>query len=163
MRPRARATAEVMAQVLRTTASLAFTDGLNPAQWAALRYFAQANASARSVVAFACHHGTTKGTASQTIAALLKKELLERHPSETDRRSIRLTVTAKGRAALAKDPLNELAAAIESLPPVQHGALAEGLDEVLRTLLARRALGGRRAGDGQETVGDTGREGAAAD
>ena len=163
MRPRARATVEVMAQILRTTASLAFTDGLNPAQWAALRYFAQANASARSVVAFARYHGTTKGTASQTIAALLKKELLERHPSETDRRSIRLTVTAKGQGVLANDPLNELAAAIESLSPMQHGTLAEGLDELLRTLLARRAQGGAPTGDGQETAGDTDREGAAAD
>ncbi|MDQ2105384.1 MarR family winged helix-turn-helix transcriptional regulator [Azospirillum isscasi] len=164
MRPSGQATAEVMAQVLRTTASLAFTDGLNPAQWAALRYFARANASARNVVAFARHHGTTKGTASQTIAALLKKELLERHPSETDRRSIRLTVTAKGRGMLTNDPLNELAAAIDNLPPVQHDALAEGLDQLLRTLLSRRARsGGMRAGDPQEEAGDTHRKGAAAD
>ena len=163
MRPSARATAEVMAQVLRTTASLAFTDGLNPAQWAALRYFAQANASASNVVTFARHHGTTKGTASQTIAALLKKELLERHPSETDRRSIRLTVTAKGQATLSNDPLNELAAAIDCLTPAQHGALAEGLDELLRTLLFRRAEGGVRAGVIPDASGDTRHKGAAAD
>ncbi|WP_247890225.1 MarR family winged helix-turn-helix transcriptional regulator [Azospirillum brasilense] len=163
MRPSARATAEVMAQVLRTTASLAFTDGLNPAQWAALRYFAQANASARNVVAFARHHGTTKGTASQTIAALLKKNLLERHPSETDRRSIRLTLTARGRTMLANDPLNELVAAIDGLAPAQHGALAEGLDELLRTLLSRRTQGEARAGDPLGTSGPADRNGAAAD
>ena len=163
MRPSARATAEVMAQVLRTTASLAFTDGLNPAQWAALRYFAQANASARNVVAFARHHGTTKGTASQTIAALLKKGLLERHPSETDRRSIRLTVTAKGQTMLANDPLNALASAIDRLTSAQHGALAEGLDELLRTLLSRRAQGGARAGGSQDAAETDDRKGAAAD
>ncbi|MBK3776248.1 MarR family transcriptional regulator [Azospirillum sp. YIM DDC1] len=163
MRPSARATAEVMAQVLRTTASLAFTDGLNPAQWAALRYFAQANASARNVVAFARHHGTTKGTASQTIAALLKKDLLERHPSETDRRSIRLTLTAQGRSMLANDPLNELVAAIDGLAPAQHGALAAGLDELLRSLLSRRAEGGARAGDSLGSSHNADRNGAAAD
>ncbi|WP_448207107.1 MarR family transcriptional regulator [Azospirillum sp. sgz302134] len=146
MRPRARATAEVMAQVLRTTANLAFTEGLNPAQWAALRYFAQANASARSVVAFARHHGTTKGTASQTISALLKKGLLERHRSERDRRSVSLILTERGHGILANDPLNELAAAIASLSDQQHGALADGLDQVLRTLLLRRAQ--RSAGQG---------------
>ena len=163
MRPSARATAEVMAQVLRTTASLAFTDGLNPAQWAALRYFAQANASARNVVAFARHHGTTKGTASQTIAALLKKDLLERHPSETDRRSIRLTLTARGRAMLANDPLNELVAAIDGLAPAQHGALAAGLDELLRTLLSRRAEGTAHARDSLGSPHNADRNGAAAD
>ncbi|CAO3450142.1 Transcriptional regulator, MarR family [Azospirillum argentinense] len=163
MRPSARATAEVMAQVLRTTASLAFTDGLNPAQWAALRYFAQANASARNVVAFARHHGTTKGTASQTIAALLKKGLLERHPSETDRRSIRLTLTTRGRTMLANDPLNELVAAIDGLAPAQHGALASGLDELLRTLLSRRTESGERDNGTLDAAGHTGRNGAAAD
>ena len=139
MRPSARATAEVMAQVLRTTASLAFTEGLNPAQWAALRYFAQANASARSVVAFARHHGTTKGTASQTIAALQKKGLLDRQPSRADRRSVTMNLTDHGRALLAHDPLNELAAAIAGLDDSKHGTLADGLDQVLRTLLVRRA------------------------
>ncbi len=143
MRPSARATAEVMAQVLRTTASLAFTEGLNPAQWSALRYFAQATPSARSVVAFARYHGTTKGTASQTIAALLKKGMLDRSRSERDRRTVNLELTPAGRVVLENDPLNELAAAIASLNDAHHQQLAEGLDQVLRTLLARRA---RRTG-----------------
>lgn len=178
MRPSPRATAEVMAQVLRTTANLAFTEGLNPAQWAALRYFSQANASARSVVAFARHHGTTKGTASQTIAALQKKGLLDRHRSEKDRRSVSLVLTDRGRGLLANDPLNEVAAAIGSLSATQHDALAEGLEQVLRTLLTRRAqrTGGRAwdAGaehsgaddvpqDGGGEDGATQEEGAAAD
>ncbi|PWC36906.1 MarR family transcriptional regulator [Azospirillum sp. TSO22-1] len=143
MRPSARTTAEVMAQVLRTTASLAFTEGLNPAQWSALRYFAQATPSARSVVAFARYHGTTKGTASQTIAALLKKGLLDRSRSERDRRTVNLELTAAGRLVLEHDPLNELAAAIASLSDAHHQHLAEGLDQVLRTLLVRRS---RRTG-----------------
>lgn len=143
MRPSARATAEVMAQVLRTTANLAFTEGLNPAQWAALRYFAQATPSARSVVAFAHYHGTTKGTASQTIAALLKKGLLDRSRGERDRRTVNLELTPAGRAVLENDPLNELAAAIASLSDGHHLTLAEGLEQVQRTLLVRRA---RRTG-----------------
>lgn len=139
MRPSARATAEIMAQVLRTTASLAFTEGLNPAQWSALRYFAQATPSVRSVVAFARHHGTTKGTASQTIAALLKKGLLDRSRGERDRRTVNLELTPAGRTVLESDPLNELAAAIASLNDAHHRNLAEGLDQVLRTLLVRRS------------------------
>lgn len=139
MRPSARATAEVMAQVLRTTSSLAFADGLNPAQWAALRYFGQASPSARSVVAFARYHGTTKGTASQTIAALSKKGLIERHRSERDRRSVSLVLTPAGRSVLDRDPLNEIAEAIAGLPDAHQMAVAEALDHMLRTLLVRRA------------------------
>ncbi|HYG90707.1 MAG TPA: MarR family transcriptional regulator [Azospirillum sp.] len=153
MRPRARATAEVMAQVLRTTASLAFTEGLNPAQWSALRYFAQATPSARSVVAFARYHGTTKGTASQTIAALFKKGLLDRHKGERDRRTVDLVLTPAGRTALENDPLNELAVAIASLSETHHQTMAEALDQVLRTLLVRRARRtGRRALDEEEAA-----------
>jgi DNA-binding MarR family transcriptional regulator len=158
MRPSARATAEVMAQVLRTTSSLAFADGLNPAQWAALRYFGQASPSARSVVAFARYHGTTKGTASQTIAALSKKGLIERHRSERDRRSVSLVLTPAGRATLDNDPLNEIAEAIAGLPETHHVAIAEGLDQMLRTLLARRA---RRAH--VRTVDESGLHRAGAD
>lgn len=139
MRPNARATAEVMVQVLRTTSSLAFREGLNPAQWAALRYFAQASPpSARSVIAFARYHGTTKGTASQTIAALEKKGLLERQVNERDRRTATLSVTETGQAVLANDPINALSDAIAGLSDSHHRMMAEGLDQLLRHLLDAR-------------------------
>lgn len=139
MRPGARATAEVIAQVLRTTSSLAFSNGLNPAQWAAMRYFAQAAPNARSVVAFARYHRTTKGTASQTIAALLKKGLLDRQRSERDRRTASLELTAQGGILLQDDPLNELAYAVSLLEDDEHAILVQSLDKVLRVLMDRRA------------------------
>lgn len=152
MRPSARATAEVMAQVLRTTSSLAFSDGLNPAQWAALRYFAQAAQAAGSVVAFARYRGTTKGTASQTIAALLKKGLLERERSVTDRRTVSLSLTDQGRAMLENDPLNELAAAMAGLSDDEHRVMEGALNHLLRELRASHAR--RRDGQGYGPVGD---------
>lgn len=138
MRPDARATAEAMAQVMRTTKSTAFAAGLNPAQWAALRYIAQAEPALCSVVAFARHHGTTKGTASQTIAALTRKGLLSRHPGD-DRRAVRHALTEAGRDALTRDPLNDLAAALAELPEDTHRALDEVLTRTLHALLERRA------------------------
>lgn len=139
MRPGARATAEVIAQVLRTTSSLAFSNGLNPAQWAAIRYFAQAAPNTRSVVAFARYHRTTKGTASQTIAALLKKGLLDRQRSERDRRTASLELTEQGRILLNDDPLNELAYAVSLLEEDEHAVLVRSLDKILRVLVERRA------------------------
>ncbi|MFP3632368.1 hypothetical protein SB776_37820, partial [Burkholderia sp. SIMBA_045] len=78
-------------------------------------------------------------------------------------RSIRLTLTARGRTMLANDPLNELVAAIDGLAPAQHGALASGLDELLRTLLSRRTESGAGDSDALAPSGHTDRNGAAAD
>ena len=72
----ARTTAEVMAQILRLANGAAFAGGLNPAQWSALRYLADAVPEARTVTAFAHYHATTSGTASQTVAALVRKGLV---------------------------------------------------------------------------------------
>ena len=148
MRLSPRATAEVMVQILRATSSLAFIEGLNPAQWAALRYFSQANPSACTVTAFARYHGTTKGTASQTISALTKKELLSRRKDGADGRNVFLELTARGREVLVLDPINELSDAINSLEDGQLTALAEGLERVMRSLLAKRAIS-QREGNGR--------------
>lgn len=136
--PCAEATAETMAQVLRTLSGLGFSCGLNPAQWAALRYIVRGGAGACSVVAFARYHGTTKGTASQTITALEKKGLVIRQRDEGDRRGLCLRPTAAGEVLLMHDPLQELAAAIRRLPVGQQKGLAAAVTEVLIHLRAHR-------------------------
>lgn len=130
-----RATAEVMVQILRYTSSMSFAEGLNPAQWAALRYFSQAVPSARTVTAFARYHGTTKGTASQTIAALTRKGLLDRKRDEKDGRSVQFQLTDKGEQFLAEDPLHQLSASIQSLDVGHQMALAEALEAIMRNMM----------------------------
>src|SRR3546814_13923422 len=51
----------------RLTRELQFVDGLNPAQWEALRFLATANKYSRSPTALAEYLGATKGTVSQTL------------------------------------------------------------------------------------------------
>lgn len=136
--PCAEATAETMAQVLRALSGLGFSCGLNPAQWAALRYIVRGGPGACSVIAFARYHGTTKGTASQTIAALEKKGLVIRQRDEGDRRGLSLRPTAAGEALLRHDPLRELAAAIRRLPDGEQKGLAAAVGEVLVHLRTRR-------------------------
>ncbi len=65
----ARAAAELMAQILRLANGAAFAGGLNPAQWSALRYLADAVPEFRTVTAFAQYHATTSGTASRSCPA----------------------------------------------------------------------------------------------
>jgi DNA-binding MarR family transcriptional regulator len=76
-----RVVAELVEQLGHCACSEAFQGGLNPAQWSALRYIERANRFSRTVSAFARYHGTTRGTASQTIRALVQKGFLRRRPA----------------------------------------------------------------------------------
>ncbi|MBI3443993.1 MAG: MarR family transcriptional regulator [Magnetospirillum sp.] len=124
-----------MAQILRLANGAAFSDGLNPAQWSALRYLADAVPEARTVTAFAQYHATTSGTASQTISALVRKKLVERRPEADDRRRHRLELTSTGYDLLKSDPLGSIAVAIAAQPAEIQDALAKGLEATLRTLM----------------------------
>jgi len=112
--------------------------GLTPAQWAVLRYFARANRFSRTPSAFAAFHGTTRGTASQTIKSLETQACLARVRSETDGRSARLDLTDKARAFLAHDPLEALVRAAEALPPGARGHFANGLQRMLGQVARER-------------------------
>ena len=120
----ARAIAELIELLARSLASRGFSHGLNPAQWAALRYIAQADESARSIGAFAKFHLTTPSSASQTMTALAKKKLVVKTRGG-DSRMRMLQLTAKGRRYLKNDPITELTQAIHSLSDEQLFLVAE--------------------------------------
>lgn len=131
--------AQLVEQLSHCACSEAFSAGLNPAQWSALRYFERANRFSRTVSAFAQYHGTTRGTASQTIRALVKKGYLRRLAAKHDQRSFRLDLTERAHQALASDPLAEFVNAAGALPAEQCSALAQGLRAVLDQVLEQRA------------------------
>lgn len=99
----------------RTIHCLQFAEGLNPAQWEALRFVDRANRFSRTPSALADYLRTTKGTASQTVKSLEAKGLIERAPNETDRRGVLLNLTDHGRAILRRDPLRCLEKASDCL------------------------------------------------
>lgn len=110
--------------------------GLTPAQWTGLRYFAQANRFSRTPSAFAAFHGTTRGTASQIIKALVADNYLTQTRSNTDGRSVRLDLTDKARTLLKEDPIEALVRAADRLPTeARHGFSA-----VLQRLLENVAM-----------------------
>lgn len=120
----ARAVAELIALLARSLASRGFSHGLNPAQWAALRYIAQADESARSIGAFAKFHMTTPSSASQTMSALAKKKLVVKAKGG-DHRMRMLALTAKGRRYIKSDPIADLTRAIHSLSDEQLFLVAD--------------------------------------
>lgn len=148
-----RALAELMDQICRLNDSASFVHGLNPAQWAALRFFAAANPLARTTTAFARYHATTKGTASKSVRALERKGYLTRQRSVHDGRAAILQVTERGRRLLREDPLNDLARCMDDLTETQRFVLAEALETVARTMLANYAPG---AANGADSVSPTG-------
>ena len=122
-------------QVGKAAYNLGFTPGLNPAQWAALRYFDEATTERRTVTGFAQFQGTTKGTASQTVTALVRKGYLRRVGDKQDRRVHRLVLTDESQALLRGDPLQKLGQALESLTQEERWALAVSMEKVLRQLI----------------------------
>ena len=136
-----RSVAELVEQLARRASADAFSAGLNPAQWSALRYFERANRFSRTVSAFARYHGTTRGTASQTIRALVAKGFLRRTPAEHDQRSFRLDVTERARRRLATDPLAAFVDAAGTLPREECATLARSLGKLLEQVQGDSAFG----------------------
>jgi DNA-binding MarR family transcriptional regulator len=133
-----RAIAELVFHLGRIATGEGLVEGLTAAQWAALRYFAQANRFSRTPSAFAAFHGTTRGTASQTIKSLETQSYLTRMRSEDDRRSVRLVLTEKARGILANDPLESLVRAADSLPPGVQGNFTNALQRMLSQVTQER-------------------------
>jgi DNA-binding MarR family transcriptional regulator len=133
-----RANAELVFHLGRIASGEGLAEGLTAAQWAALRYFAQANRFSQTPSAFAAFHATTRGTASQTIKSLETQGYLTRMRSEDDRRSVRLVLTEKARGILANDPFESLVRAAESLPSSVQGHFASALQRLLGQVTQER-------------------------
>lgn len=130
-----RGLARLIEQVGKACYNLGYTPGLNPAQWAALRYFQETTVDRRTVTGFANFQGTTKGTASQTVAAMVRKGFLERVADKNDRRVHRLVLTEEGENLIAQDPLQALASAVDQLEEQERWALAVNMEKVLRQII----------------------------
>lgn len=115
--------------VFREYSRRSYSLGLNPAQWAALRFFAHAEEQRCTASEFARFHRTKKGTAGHTVAALVRKAYLHRNPSMEDRRVTYLRVTEEGHALLKRDPIAPIIEAVT--------ALSDHDREVLENFMAR--------------------------
>ena len=129
-----RTVAELVVQLGWLARGDGFVADLPLAQWAALRYFSRVNRFSRTVSAFAEFHGTTRGTASQTIKSLVQNDYLTRKRSKTDGRSIDFTLTYKSKKLLAEDPFETLVVAASTLSNSASHIVARSLERVLRKM-----------------------------
>jgi DNA-binding MarR family transcriptional regulator len=122
-----RAIAELVLHLGRVAAG----EGLTAAQWAVLRYFSRANRFSRTPSAFAAFHGTTRGTASQTIKNLEGQGYLTSERSAIDKRSVRLVLTDKARTLLQNDLFEAVVRAADALPSGIRDDFASTLQRML--------------------------------
>ena len=130
--------ADLVLHLGRMASGDGLAEGLTAAQWAALRYFARANRFSRTPSAFAAFHGTTRGTASQTIKSLETQGYLTRTRSEADGRSARLDLIDKASTILARDPFEALVRAADKLPPSLRGHFVSTLQRMLHQVARER-------------------------
>ncbi len=130
----ARTVAELVMQLGCLSRGEGFVANLTFAQWTALRYLSSANRFSRTVSAFAEFHGTTRGTASQTIKSLVQNDYLTRKRSKSDGRSIDLTLTYKSKKLLAEDPFEALVDAAGALSNSASHTVARSLERILRKM-----------------------------
>jgi DNA-binding MarR family transcriptional regulator len=133
-----RVIAELVLHLGRIASGEGLVKGLTPAQWTVLRFFARANRFSRTPSAFAAFHGTTRGTASQTIKNVETQGYLTRMRSEADGRSARLDLTDKAKAILVDDLFEALVRAADALPPGVRGHFANALQRMLGQVALER-------------------------
>ena len=122
---------ELIDRLSRIAHSLQFSEGLNPAQWEALRYVARAKRNSCSPGALAAFMGSTKGTVSQTLKALENKGLIKRTRQDGDRRSVQISITASGQTILSKDPLGMIHDALAPCDRNMQGEVVAAMERLL--------------------------------
>lgn len=126
--------AALIEQLARQVQNICFTKDLAPVQWSALRYFAKAGPSARTVSGLTAYSGVNQSSATRTVQLLLKKGLIE---IQQDRRFKRISLTDTGRDLLLRDPLKQLADAVQTLASDDKRAFGDTLATLLLQLYPR--------------------------
>ncbi|MBE0455468.1 MarR family winged helix-turn-helix transcriptional regulator [Roseovarius autotrophicus] len=114
--------------------------GLNPAQAEILGHLARRGPARQ--VSLAAALGVSAASLSDSVASLLAKGLVARHPDPKDGRAVRVALTETGaalQAALPEAPA-PLLSALDDLPETEAGAALRALSMLIRALQEARAI-----------------------
>lgn len=110
--------------------------GLQPVQLEVLHYLAMCNRYSDTPMAVTEYLGQTKGTVSQTLKVLEKKELLTKQADNDDKRIFHLKLSAKGKRLINKTiPTDMFVNACEALSDKKQAEIESALKHLLSTLL----------------------------
>jgi DNA-binding MarR family transcriptional regulator len=105
--------------------------GVEPIQLDVLHFLARCNRYSDTSKAVTEFFGLTKGTVSQTIAALHRKGLVDKQPDPADGRRIHLILTRTGERVVREAFPPEL---LLTVATPEDGALVAGLEGLLRRM-----------------------------
>ena len=126
----------IINRLARIDASQAWHEDLNPTQIAVLEYLSRANRFSRSPSHVASFLGSTRGTVSQTLKALVRKGYVAEHQSSIDKRSISFDVSKSGSALLKnKSTIEKSLSQLDSDKAIELEAV---LRDILNTTLQAR-------------------------
>jgi DNA-binding MarR family transcriptional regulator len=109
--------------------------GLRDREWTALRFLARANRFSRTPSALADYIGSTRATATQIVKTLEERSLVARKPSQRDKRSVVLCLTAQGERLLAQhDPISGVVNAVAALVTEDCVKLKDSLNAILNRI-----------------------------
>lgn len=117
-------------------------EGLSPTQADILR-FAASRLSGVRLSAAAAHAGVTKATASDAVAAIERKRLVEKRADATDRRAVALVATQQGRALQARWPAS-FESIISGLTSAEQEMLLRLVAKMIRSLQLRGLIAPQR-------------------
>src|SRR4051794_30035416 len=117
----------------RSMHSIGYSEGLYPAQWTALRFFAKAPDGSRTASALARFQGFANGPVSRTVRTLISKGLLQKAEPQPAGRAEHLEITDNARALLEHDPAMMIADTIAGLPEAEKAALDHALRAVIKS------------------------------
>lgn len=136
----AAAVAELIEHLSRRIQGAAYAHDLKPAQWSALRYYARAERTARTIRAFAAVHASSHSAASQIVTGLKRKRLLTSCTSKQDAREQVVELTAAGARLLRHDPLKPITRALTRMTEREQRMLLKSLQRLLGAAFDRRAI-----------------------
>lgn len=115
--------------------------GINPTQLAILELLA-GRKDGLAVKDIAAHLGVSQPTATDSIGALERKELVEKHAASDDRRAVVVALTAGGKAMLDVDAMTGGAAgqAVSTLAAEEQDGLLLTLIKLIRELQDAHAI-----------------------
>lgn len=115
----------------RTLHSIGYAEGLYPAQWTALRYFARMPEGSRTASHLARFQGLANGPVSRTVRTLLQKGLLAKAKKQPVGRAEHLEISEAGIALLKLDPMHLIISEIEKFRPDEREVLASALQATI--------------------------------
>ena len=129
---------ERISNLLRSETHLAGAKyALQPIQLSALHYLSRSNRYSNTPQAVTEYFGLTKGTVSQTLKALERKNLISKKTDEKDRRVVHMTLTQEGQKALDHTlPAQIISKALKDLHEKEGAQLLAQLKSLLRSMQA---------------------------